>query len=109
MSKSSFAASIGAALAAMTFATAVAAQTLPAGGSFQCHRVRVASHTHPVSVYCEAKTPAGVAYLRPVDCNPAAMSEAAMRADCDATNAGVAQGASGQASTPHLVEPLALT
>ena len=87
MPKMTLAAAFGAAVVAMSVASTAAALTLPAGGAFQCQRVQTASHTHPLTVYCNARTPEGAALLRPVNCDPATMTEAAMRANCGAANA----------------------
>jgi hypothetical protein len=94
MSKHTLAAAIGAALTTLVaVSAAVAAQPNQSGTTFQCESRMTGAKTHPLVFHCNAKTPQGVALLRPANCDPATMSWGAMQASCKAMTADPQQSA----------------
>jgi hypothetical protein len=84
MRKHTLAAAIGAALTTLVAVSAASAAT---GYTFQCQSQMTGSKTHPLVFNCNAKTPQGIAFLRPANCDPATMSYGAMQADCNTMTA----------------------
>jgi hypothetical protein len=72
-------------VAAVLFSLLASATALAAGQSgngYHCLLTRRASDTHRVVTICDARTPEALARLSAAGCDPATMSDAAMRALC---------------------------
>ena len=52
------------------------------GGGYACLLSRERSNTHHVVTVCTARTPEAITRLRAADCDPAKLSDAAMRVEC---------------------------
>ncbi|MDB5479860.1 MAG: hypothetical protein JWO83_913 [Caulobacteraceae bacterium] len=73
------AAGVGAALLTL-FAGSVAAAR--SGDGYGCLLSRASSNVHRIVTICTARTPSALTRLAAVGCDPASMSDAAMRAQC---------------------------
>ena len=96
MTCNKLAAGIATALATLFVGTAVLAAQSPASGQgYQCLLTHAPFESHRVITVCHAKTPDALARLRAAKCDPATMSDAAMRAQCEAMRGGSAMDGAG--------------
>ncbi len=75
--------SVGIAAAMLTlFAGSVASAASHSGDGFQCLLSREPFNTHHIVTVCAGGPPEAMARLRASNCDPARMSDAAMRSQC---------------------------
>ena len=75
--------SVGIAAVLLTlFAGSVASAASHNGDGFQCLLSRSPFNTHHIVTVCTGRTPEAMARLRASTCDPARMSDAAMRVQC---------------------------
>ena len=86
-------ASVGAALLTLFTGSMAAARS---GDGYGCLLSRASSNVHRVVTTCTARTPAALARLTAAGCDPAMMSDAAMRAQCAAMTREPPAGAGGR-------------